>query len=75
MCMQKEKIHEYKNGEITIVWTPAKFIHASKCVHTLPKVYKPGKKPWIRIENAASEELKSQIKTCPSGALSYRLNK
>ena len=29
------------------------------------------KKPWIQIENATSEELKKQIDTCPSGALSY----
>ena len=30
---------------------------------------------WIKIENASSEELKKQIIKCPSGALSYTLNK
>jgi len=32
------------------------------------------KKPWIAIENATTEELKSQIAKCPSGALGYYMN-
>jgi len=32
------------------------------------------KKPWITAENATTEELIAQIKKCPSGALSYRMN-
>lgn len=73
--MKKEKIHDYTNGEITITWKPGSCIHAAECVHTLPNVYKPGEKPWIKIENATTEELVAQIKKCPSGALSYKLNK
>ena len=30
---------------------------------------------WVQIENATTEELIAQIGKCPSGALSYRLNK
>ncbi|MCF8370419.1 MAG: (4Fe-4S)-binding protein [Bacteroidales bacterium] len=73
--MNPEKVHEYNNGEITIAWKPGLCIHAAKCVGALPQVYKPGEKPWIKIENATSEELMAQIKTCPSGALSYTMNK
>jgi uncharacterized Fe-S cluster protein YjdI len=29
----------------------------------------------VKIENASTEELKAQIDKCPSGALSYTLNK
>lgn len=65
---------EYSNGEITIKWRPGKCVHAGVCVKTLPKVYNPNKKPWIAIENATSEALKSQINQCPSGALSYYIN-
>lgn len=66
---------EYSNGEITIVWRAALCIHAAECVKALPKVYQPGVKPWIKIENASTHELKDQISKCPSGALSYFLNK
>ncbi|SDU09761.1 Uncharacterized Fe-S cluster protein YjdI [Polaribacter sp. Hel1_33_78] len=65
---------QYKNKEITIHWDQSKCIHAGVCVRSLPNVYNPKEQPWIKIENASSEELKTQIDRCPSGALSYTLN-
>jgi len=65
---------EYSNGEITIVWQPKLCQHAAVCVKKLPNVYKPKDKPWIKIENASTEELKDQINQCPSGALSFYVN-
>ena len=62
---------EYSNREITIKWQPKKCEHAAVCVGTLPEVYNPKASPWIKIENATTEELKAQISKCPSGALSY----
>ena len=62
---------EYSNGELTIVWQPEKCIHAGVCVKTLPEVYNPKDKPWIKQHNAKTEELVRQIDACPSGALSY----
>ena len=64
----------YSNGALTIVWQPKKCIHSGVCVKTLPKVYHPTERPWTKIENATSEELKSQVDKCPSGALSYFIN-
>lgn len=61
----------YSNDDLTIVWQPAKCIHATECVKALPQVYNPNEKPWLKIENATSDELKAQIASCPSGALSY----
>ena len=71
---KKEIIKEYSNGELTIVWKPKTCIHSGECVKALPKVYNPTEKPWIKIENATTNELKAQIKKCPSGALSYYIN-
>ena len=65
---------EYSNGELTVVWKPKLCIHAGECVKALPNVYKPSEKPWITVGNATTEELKAQIKKCPSGALSYYMN-
>ncbi len=65
---------EYTNGELTIVWKPAKCIHAAECVKALPKVYDPNRKPWIIAEGADTKALKEQIGKCPSGALSYFMN-
>lgn len=69
--MEKEIVKEYSNEDITIFWKPKTCIHAAECVTRLPKVYRPKETPWIKIENASTTELKSQIEACPSGALSY----
>ncbi|MFY0607046.1 MAG: (4Fe-4S)-binding protein [Cyclobacteriaceae bacterium] len=66
---------EYTNGELTVVWQPEKCIHAGICVASLPKVYDPKAKPWIKAENGSTEELQNQISKCPSGALTYYMNK
>ncbi len=65
---------EYTNGEITIVWKPAKCIHAGTCVRKLPQVYNPKARPWITIENATTAQLEEQVQACPSGALSFYRN-
>ena len=73
--MENETKKEYSNGEITIVWQPDICLHSGICVKTLPKVYNPKEHPWIKIENATTRELINQVNLCPSGALSYYLNK
>ena len=72
--MEKETVKEYSNGELTVVWKPKACIHAEECVKALPEVYNPDERPWIKVENATTEQLKAQIKKCPSGALSYYMN-
>lgn len=66
------KTKEYNNGEITVVWDSSKCIHAGNCVKHLPNVYDPKARPWIKVENATTEELKNQISTCPNGALTWK---
>lgn len=66
---------EYSNGELTIVWKPETCIHSAVCVRMLPQVYNPKERPWIKQENATTEQLVEQIKKCPSGALSFYYNK
>lgn len=66
---------EYVKDDFVIVWEPEKCTHAGVCARTLPNVYFPKEKPWVRPENATVEELIAQIDACPSGALSYRFQK
>ena len=70
---QKEIRKEYTNGEIVIIWQPGLCTHAGICVKTLPAVYRVNERPWIKPENASTEELIAQVKRCPSGALTYRM--
>ena len=68
------KIKNYSNGEVTIVWKAESCIHSGICVKGLPQVFQPKDRPWIKIEQASTEELVNQVKQCPSGALSYFMN-
>lgn len=66
------KSYEYSNGDVTIIWKPDLCQHAGICVKLLPQVYNPKDRPWIKPENATTEEIKNQVAQCPSGALSIK---
>ena len=68
------KIKEYSNGEITVVWEAEKCIHSGICAKGLPAVFRPGLRPWIKMDTAKTEAIKNQVKQCPSGALRYYMN-
>ena len=70
----KEITKNYSNGEITVVWKPDQCIHSTICWKGLLNVFDPRKRPWINVENAATNEIIAQIDKCPSGALSYYYN-
>ena len=48
---------QYKNEDITIQWDQSKCIHAGVCVRSLPNVYNPKERPWVKIENASTSGL------------------
>ena len=66
---------EYTNGEITVVWESSKCIHSGMCVRTLPTVFQPKESPWIKIDNALSQEIMDAVGKCPSRALSMKESK
>lgn len=66
---------EYTNGEVTVVWKNRLCIHSGNCVNGLPGVFDWEASPWVNITGASTEEIISQVKKCPSGALNFYLNK
>lgn len=71
----EKKVIEYKTQDLTIFWQPDICQHAGVCTKTLPRVYNVKERPWVKPENATTEELIAQIDACPSAALSYKRNK
>jgi uncharacterized Fe-S cluster protein YjdI len=68
---------KYSNGEVTIVWKPAACIHSKICwdkVNGLPQVFNPMERPWIKPGAADTEAIMTQVKKCPSGALTFYMN-
>ena len=70
----KNLTKEYSNGEITVIWQSSKCIHSGNCVRNLSKVFNPREHPWIKIENATTEEIVATVNKCPSGALIILIN-
>jgi uncharacterized Fe-S cluster protein YjdI len=71
----KEITKKYTNGEVTVIWQNAKCIHSGICARGLSEVFKPRESPWIKIDAATTEKIMAQVKQCPSGALSFEMNK
>ena len=62
--------NQFSNEEITVTFEPTKCIHAEKCAKGLSSVFRTTVIPWIDLDGAPSEKIISQIRKCPSGALS-----
>jgi len=71
----KDITKKYTNGEVTIVWKPSMCIHSAICFNGLGDVFHPQELPWITPEKSTTDKIINQIKKCPSGALSYYLNR
>ena len=67
----KEVKINYSNDEITVVWKPKLCIHSGRCFNGLPEVFNPWVRHWVNVNRAPAESIISQVKQCPSGALSY----
>jgi uncharacterized Fe-S cluster protein YjdI len=73
--MERDITKKYTNGEVTIVWKPNLCIHSKICWTELREVFDPFEKPWIKQDGAPTERIIAQVKKCPSGALSYYMNR
>ena len=63
-------IKHYTNDELTVKWESEKCTHSGNCSKGLIKVFNPQKRPWVNLDGAHLDEIRNQVKKCPSGALS-----
>lgn len=71
----KTNPHVFSNSDITVTYNPCQCINAERCAQELSNVFRQSVIPWIDLEGASTDEIMSQIRKCPSGALRYHINK
>ncbi|MDA8586954.1 CDGSH iron-sulfur domain-containing protein [Rhodobacteraceae bacterium] len=62
----------YTGKDIEIAFDMKRCIHARNCFLKLPQVFDPEKRPWVSPDVASADEIAAMVRTCPSGALTYR---
>lgn len=63
---------EYTNGETTVIWQPDLCIHSGVCFRSLPEVFRPRERPWVRMDQSTTAKIVETVHACPSGALSIK---
>lgn len=63
----------FSNEEITVTYNPCQCINAERCAKELSSVFRQSVIPWIDLEGASTEQIISQVRKCPSGALQFHI--
>lgn len=71
----EDKATRYEGKEITIVNNPLLCSVAEHCHNELGNVFNMNNDPWIEPDGDTLEYIKTVIEKCPSGALSYSINR
>jgi CDGSH-type Zn-finger protein/uncharacterized Fe-S cluster protein YjdI len=66
------KVHEYEGEQLSVSYDAKRCIHAAECVHGLPAVFDPDRRPWVEPNEAGADAIAEVISRCPTGALRYR---
>lgn len=65
------RIRRYESDDVTVTYDVKRCLHAEECVHGLPEVFDPERRPWVSPGKADADAVARIVERCPTGALHY----
>jgi uncharacterized Fe-S cluster protein YjdI len=65
---------KYRGKDITVYWKPDACVHASYCYRELIEVFDPGRRPWVDMNGAETDQIIEVVNMCPTEALTWKWN-
>lgn len=69
-----DRVHEFRGQGVTVTWSRRRCIHAAACVMGLPRVFAPGRRPWVDPTQSTADAIARVVVRCPTGALHFARN-
>ena len=66
-----DRLHTFAGPGITVSWSRARCIHVAACVFGLPRVFAPGRRPWVDPSQSSADDIARVVQHCPTGALHF----
>ena len=66
-----DRLHSFTAPGIRVTWSRLRCTHVAACVMNLPKVFEPGRRPWVDLSQASSDAIARTVQKCPTGALHF----
>jgi uncharacterized Fe-S cluster protein YjdI len=66
-----KRLQSYQTEDITVTFDPDICTHSGACVRGLPAVFDVHRRDWVRPYAATADEVETQVRRCPSGALQF----
>lgn len=60
----------YQHEDLRVRWLSDLCVKCGACHEGLPQVFNPEQRPWVKLDQASTEEIIEQVNQYPSGALS-----
>jgi CDGSH-type Zn-finger protein/uncharacterized Fe-S cluster protein YjdI len=66
-----DRVHAFTAPGIRVTWSRMRCTHVAACVMNLPKVFEPGRRPWVDLGQGSADAIARTVQRCPTGALHF----
>jgi len=65
-----KRTYQRSDGSVTVHWDSDRCSHCGNCFIKLEQVFQPDERPWVKVDAATADEIRTVVNQCPTGAIS-----